>query len=134
MKQYQFKVQMIFWSFAFVLMAAFLSGCGPLDQKRIAGRYTRRHMGITDSLLLNQDGTFQQSIGDGNGATWNISGSWKVINRVIQLDKCYLSFDDEKQINIVPPMIVYSCTFSISGDDLIRTKLQPPWNRVGRKN
>lgn len=104
-----------------------LSGCGPLNQKKVAGYYVRSCLGVTDSISLDSNGTFEQKVIGTNGKVWTISGSWKIINQIIQLDKCFLSYDDEKQAVIIPPEIVYSCTFSLKGARLIRTELQPPW-------
>jgi hypothetical protein len=127
-KEYYFKPRYLSWVFAVSMISGcFLIGCSPPNQTQIAGRYFRSYQGVTDAFYLDSNGTFKQDVVFTNGSNWSLSGSWKVINRVIQLDKCYLTFDDEKQSIIIPPQIVYICTFSFDGGKLIRTEVQPPW-------
>ena len=124
MKNYRFNL----YSFVAVMsVACVLIGCEPLNQNEIAGSYVRTQLGITDSISIESNGTFTQNVVLTNGRIWSASGTWVIINRVVQLDKCYLTFDSEKQATIIPPQVVYSCTFSFEGRKLIRSELQPPW-------
>jgi hypothetical protein len=135
MKACHFKAGLLSWFFAATMISNFLLvGCDPPTQTQLVGRYVRFHLGVTDSILLNGSGTFKQDVTFTNGETWSSSGSWKMTNRVIQLDKCYLTFDDEKQSIIIPPQVVYSCTFSVSAGKLMRTELQPPWSKTNLTN
>lgn len=104
-----------------------LIGCSPLAPKDVVGSYARSCLGVTDLITLETNGSFTQSVTFTNGEAWSCNGSWEIINQVIQLDKCYLTFNDEKQSIIIPPQTVYSCTFIISHGGLVRTELQPPW-------
>jgi len=116
------------WFFTVAMMTlCLLVGCNPLSEKQITGHYIRSNSGVSDSILIDTNGAFKQDVTFTNGSNWSINGSWKIINQVIQLDKCYLTFDDEKQTAIIPPQIVYMCTFSFEDGKLVRTELQPPW-------
>jgi hypothetical protein len=128
MKIYRFNPLQL--SFA-LLVTLSLSGCRPLSETGTAGLYVRNLLGVTDSINLETNGFFVQKVVFTNGAAWSCSGSWTLINRVAQLDKCYLSFDDERESIIIPPQTVYSCAFTVDGRELVRTKLQPPWIKVG---
>jgi hypothetical protein len=128
MKNYLFKFNSSYLFIAAAMVSvSLLFGCSPPNQSQIAGSYVRYNQGVTDTILLDGNGTFKQDIIYTNGGSWSSIGSWKIINRVIRLDKCYLTFDDEKQSIIIPPQIVYMCTFSFDSEKLIRTELQPPW-------
>jgi hypothetical protein len=114
-------------NFLLIIITVLAFGCDIQSQDQVDGNYARVYLGVKDSIILNKDGTFNQVITATNGASWSLNGSWKIIHRVIQLDKCYLSFDDEKQRIIIPPETVYACIFSFSGKNLMRTELQPIW-------
>ena len=125
MNKYHFNI----WLFMAGTAVFFIFGCSPLDQKQVSGHYIRSCFGVNDSIFLNTNGLFEQIVIYTNGESWQINGSWKIINKVIQLDKCYLTFDDEKQKVIMPPLAVYSCTFSLDNRKLNRSALQPAWDK-----
>ena len=108
------------------VLAGWLSACSPPTQSGVVGTYSRKYQGITDSITLAADGSFTQTVQAANG-NWSTNGSWKLKVRVVELDICYLSYDDEKRANNIPPQVVYSCAFGVEGDSLERTVLQPRW-------
>ena len=104
-------------------------GCRPPTQAEVVGTYTRSYRGVSDTLLLNPDGTFRQNVIYTNGGTWSTSGSWKLKYRALQLDRYYMTFDDEKGTIITPPRDTSMFTFLIQNGALSKSKLQPPWLR-----
>jgi hypothetical protein len=126
MKSYHFRL-VIIWG-TFVLATAYLwVGCGPYNADQVAGRYVRNYRGVIDSISIDINGRFRQDIIYTNGGQWFITGSWKVINRAIQFNEFYLSYDDEKNETRMPPLRVYSCVFVVNRYELTRTTLQPNW-------
>jgi hypothetical protein len=115
----------------FATVLIFALGCNGPNKDTIAGYYCRTNNSLIDCITLNTDYTFQQTITSTNNQTWSAQGKWEFRGSVIELDKCYLSYDDEKQSNIVPPTVVYTCNFSFTRDyDLERSVMQPHWKKT----
>jgi hypothetical protein len=130
----QFHFESIFKHYTFLKLIALccimFTGCKPLNQTQVAGTYVRTFKGVRDQLTLNTDGTFQQAITYTNGGDWSASGTWKLHVRVVLLDKCYLTYDDLKDVIMRPPQEYYAVSFLVKKKELMRTELQPSWFKI----
>ena len=78
---------------------------------------------------MKPDGTFEQEAKYSNDNTWKMDGSWTLTNQLIRLDKCYLTYDGEKQMVNIPPKLVGLCSFSWEGNAISRSELEPLWKK-----
>ena len=93
-----------------LVLVGLIVGCKPTT-KDVEGVYKRSDQTITEVLTLKHDGKFQLTVKYADGRSWLIEDSWSLIERVIRLDKCYLTYDFEKEKIIDPPKLVYMATF-----------------------
>jgi len=119
------------------LFAAFygilLSGCGPdapNGGNPIDGKYVRVRSGVSDTIVINGDGSFRQDVTYTNGGAWTKTGTWQVNCRAVHLFDCYQSFDGEKQAIIIPPRMIGNYTFVMNKNTLYGQELEPPWIRT----
>jgi hypothetical protein len=82
------------------IICGLLLDCAP-SRAQVVGTYARTYRGMSEQMSFNEDGTFKQAIRYPDGAAWSSRGAWKLVNRVVQLDKCYLTFDDEHQMILI---------------------------------
>ena len=110
-----------------------LSGCGPDSPNGgnpIDGKYVRVRFGVSDTIVINADGSFRQDVTYTNGSAWSTNGTWQVNNRAVSLFGSYQSYDGEKQAVIIPPREIGGRIFVIEKDTLFGQEVEPPWIRT----
>lgn len=118
-----------------VILLSFCSlcGCKRITSQDIAGAYVRVGSGVTDSLMLNTNGSFQENVTFTNGGKWSVSGQWKFDYQIIELDKCYAAFDFEHKTIIIPPELVVMQRLWVEKNKLIKNTYEPIWMRQSGK-
>jgi hypothetical protein len=116
------------WKTAFVAIIC-LCGCRPPSNADFVGTYDRGVGSAKESFSIYSNGTFKQTIDYADGRSWLTNGTWSIHYKVIQLDRCFELYDDEKQTVMEPPRVTYSFTLEKSGHTLSRSDLQPSWEK-----
>jgi hypothetical protein len=102
-------------------------GCKPVTSADISGAYSRQGNGITDTLILSNNGTFQQTITYTNGNQWLKSGTWVFKSQVIELSQFDSSFDFEHKAITIPPLVFSPQPLWVEKGTLIRNEYEPKW-------
>src|SRR4051794_8245702 len=79
----------------FLCCATIWCGCGRQQDAAETGTYQRKIGPITETIILNPDGSFSQEI-IANGLKWNTQGKWSRKYRVIDMENFYQIFDLDK--------------------------------------
>jgi hypothetical protein len=93
-------------------------GCRRQQDAAETGTYQRKIGPITETIILNADGSFSQEI-IANGLKWNIQDKWSRKQSVIQLHKFYEMFDLDKNDYTTPPKLVYMKALLMEDGDLV---------------
>lgn len=107
----------------FVLMAVSLltmSGCDRFNPAVIAGTYTRTVPGLSETLLVNADGTFEQTVKFADGEVFSVKDSWTNQYRQVSFKRLYVVFDVETKTTINPPELRYMVNLQCGQDVLVK--------------
>jgi hypothetical protein len=85
MKTFPFRVSKWLWLDIPLCLGIgiFYLCCKPLTSKEISGVYVCSYNGVIDTVILNANGTFQQTITYKEEGPWIRSGSWKLDWQVV---------------------------------------------------
>lgn len=86
----------------------------------IAGKYHRVFLGVDETVLLHQNGSFEQKLIYSDGKSWSTSGEWSLIHRAVQFNKYYYFCDDATGTLLSTPVYNSSVTFEVKRGELSR--------------
>jgi hypothetical protein len=75
-------------------------------QREISGVYVYSQDGVVDTIVLNTNGTFDQTITTTNAGPWILHGSWKLNPETVDFDPFYEAFDINRANGadkVIPP-------------------------------
>jgi hypothetical protein len=130
MKHFFRQIRLTCWSTVLAASSALVFlGCDPATITRtdVSGVYSRQKDGVIDTLVLNTNGDFQQTITYTNGGKWTRSGSWEISNQVVNLGASYSAFDFEHKTIVIPPKAFSMQTLLIEKDSLVVNRYEPIW-------
>jgi len=107
------------------------ASCKPLIRNDICGVYIRSYGGVVDTVVLNANGTFQQTITYKKEGPWIKSGSWKLDWQVVHFDSFYSAFDYDtakrKPVILIPPEPFSEETLWVEKHKLLKDPIFPIW-------
>ena len=133
MKTYLFRSSRHLWLCFFVLIspAVLLEGCKRITSADISGIYRRSNDGVIDTVVLETNGTFQQTITSASGGPWIKSGSWKFGGQVVEFSEFYEAFtyDTVKRhaVIVIPPESGASEVLWVEEGKLLKNSVEPIW-------
>jgi hypothetical protein len=86
----------------------------------IIGKYHRVFLGVNETVLLHQNGSFEQKLVFPDGRSWSTNGEWLLIHRAVQFSKFYYYCDDATGALIDTPVYNSSVTFEVQSGGLSR--------------
>jgi hypothetical protein len=112
-----------------LLSLVFISstGCNFSAGKDLSGTYVRNVGGLVDTLVLNTNGSFLQTIAVTNGGNWTRNGTWILKSQVIEFDSFLSAFDFERKTAIVPPEVVALQSLWVEHGRLAKNEYEPKW-------
>jgi hypothetical protein len=133
MKTFPFRVSKWLWfGIPICLGIGILCACcKPLIRNDISGVYIRSYDGVVDTIVLNANGTFQQTITYKKEGPWIKSGSWELDWQVVHFDYLYYAFDYDsvkhKPFIVIPPEQFATATLWVEKDKLLKDPIFPIW-------
>jgi hypothetical protein len=106
----------------FVIMAcavALASGCAP-SPEQVAGTYSGTLGGASETLSLESDGRFVQSLGLPSGPSMTNTGTWKLHHRAVDLTGYMHFYSEEKNGALIQPERVSGIIYAWKGGMLVR--------------
>jgi hypothetical protein len=94
-------------------------GCSPPSPSDITGTYTRLAPGFRETLIIKQDGTFQQTVNYSNETPVELRDTWTNEYKQISFHRLYVTFDIETGRMIKPPGLVYLAKLEVGKGILI---------------
>lgn len=76
-----------------VVMEIISVGCKPITKEEVSGVYVCAQNGVVDTIVLNTNGTFDQTVMTTNAGPWTIRGSWTFNSETVSFDSFYESFE-----------------------------------------
>jgi hypothetical protein len=91
--------------FAMCFLAWIATGCGQVAPSAVVGSYVRTASGVKETLLLKQDGTFNQVVEDASGKTFTLTDSWTNEYKRVCFHRFYFTFEVATGKLIQPPAL-----------------------------
>jgi hypothetical protein len=89
-----------------------LSACSGPTQADIVGTYSRADDGVTETIEIRKDGSFEQTVhtGPGNHA-WTLRSTWKKEPRGVTFSSFNKTYDSATMARVIPPKTMMSYGF-----------------------
>ncbi|HLX68016.1 MAG TPA: hypothetical protein VKV04_00170 [Verrucomicrobiae bacterium] len=98
---------LLFLALAFCVGTGIIpDGCGPITKEEVSGVYVCSKDGVIDTIVLNTNGTFDQTITTTNAGPWSLRGSWKLNPETVDFEPFYEAFEIERANGadkVIPP-------------------------------
>ena len=114
----------------FAVPACFLVACDmqPIEQD-LAGTYKNQFGTLSETIILNKNGTFSQEVKQADGLLKNISGNWERTNRAIEFKPYLLCIETDTGHPFFPPREFDLGRCSVQGRTLV---FSAEWSHVLR--
>jgi hypothetical protein len=93
------------------MIAIASAGCSKPTPAKIAGTYTRTDGPLVETIVLNTNGTFDQTIVHSGGQNFNVSDRWTNDHHQVQFTRLYITRDVESSKVLSPPELRYGVNF-----------------------
>ena len=109
-------------------------GCDKPNSTTIAGAYARTDGPLTESILVNTDGTFDQTVTYSHGQVFTASGTWSNVHRQVRFTRLYITRDIEAAQVLSSPELRYGVNFTWANGVLAKHPEQGYLLRRQQKN
>lgn len=86
-------------------------GCSKPTPTNIAGAYARSDGPLVETIVLNTNGTFDQTVAYSDGQSFKVSDRWTNDFRQVQFTRLYVTRDVELSKVLSPPELRYGVNF-----------------------
>lgn len=104
-------IQKILISILVIAIAGCCFGCRKPSVPEVSGTYQRVFLGVSEKMMLNQNGSFTQTITYADKQSWSTDGNWTIKNRGILFDSYYVYWNMETMTPVIPPKHTDQITF-----------------------
>lgn len=94
-----------------VMITIFTAGCGKPTPAKIAGTYVRTDGPLVETIVLNTNGTFDQTVAYSDGQLLKVSSRWTNDHRQVQFTRLYVTRDVESSKVLSPAELRYGVNF-----------------------
>lgn len=93
------------------MIAMAIAGCSEPTPSMIAGTYTRTEGPLVETIVLNTDGTFYQTVVYSGAQNFKVSDRWTNNYHRVQFTRLYVTRDIESSKVLSPPDLRYYVNF-----------------------
>jgi hypothetical protein len=93
------------------LLIIVAAGCGKPTPSMMGGVYSRTDASLVESITLNKNGTFDQTVTYSDGQRFKVSDQWISEYRKLQFKRLYITRDVESSKILSPPELRYGVNF-----------------------